>query len=396
MPSGTRDGGAAGGEVAVERLGDDLGLLVHLLGHEVLVGALLGVDVLERHVDDVAVDGLARGVEDRDAGAGEDGVVALVEVGDAVGEGGQREGVGADVGLAVAVADRERRAAAGGDEEVLLALEEEAEREGAVEPRQRGAGGGDRGRAGGAGAVAEVDDDLGVGLGLEDRAFGLELGAQGAVVLDDAVVDDGDAAGLVGVGVALGRLAVGRPAGVADAGVAADRVADEEVGEGDELADRAPALEPPLVEGGDAGAVVAAVLEALQRLEDQRRDLVAAEDGDDAAHQAPAFSGAFGAARAALSARNRSLNLVASPGLASWRARAKARAPAGDVLGDDRARRDDGAVADRHRRDEGGVRADEGALADLGAVLEEAVVVAGDGAGADVAPRPDAGVADVG
>ena len=104
-------------------------------------------------------------------------------------------------------------------------------------------------------------------------------------------MDDGDAAGLVGVGVALGRLAVGRPAGVADARLAADRVADEEVGEGDELADRAAALEPALVEGGDAGAVVAAVLEPLQRLEDQRRDLVAAEDGDDAAHQAPAFSG---------------------------------------------------------------------------------------------------------
>ena len=84
----------------------------------------------------------------------------------------------ADVGLAVAVADRERRAAAGGDEEVLVALEEEAEREGAVEPRQRGAGGLDRRRAGGERAVAEVDDDLGVGLGLEDRALGLELGAE--------------------------------------------------------------------------------------------------------------------------------------------------------------------------------------------------------------------------
>ena len=78
---------------------------------------------------------------------------------------------------------------------------------------------------------------------------------------------------------------MGRPAGVADAGVAAERVADEEVGEGDELADGAPAVEAAVVQRGDAGAVVAAVLEPLQRLEDQRRDLVAAEDGDDAAHQ---------------------------------------------------------------------------------------------------------------
>ena len=138
-------------------------------------------------------------------------------------------------------------------------------------------------------AVAELDDGLGVGLGREDRALGLELGAQLAEVLDDAVVDDGDAAGLVRMGVALGRLAVGRPAGVADAGVAADRVLDQQVGERDQLADGAAALEAAVLQRGDAGAVVAAVLEPLQRLEDQRRDLVPPEDADDAAHQASAF-----------------------------------------------------------------------------------------------------------
>ena len=56
----------------------------------------------------------------------------------------------------------------------------------------------------------------------------------------------------------------------------------------------------------------------------------------------------------------------------------------GDVRGDDRARGDERAVADGDRGDERGVRADEGAGADLGPVLEDAVVVAGDGAGADV------------
>src|SRR5580704_5066906 len=53
------------------------------------------------------------------------------------------------------------------------------------------------------------------------------------------------------------------------------------------------------------------------------------------------------------------------------------------ILGDDGARPDIGAVADGHRGDEGGVGADEGAGADVGPELREAVVVAGDRARAD-------------
>src|SRR5271166_6856901 len=66
-----------------------------------------------------------------------------------------------------------------------------------------------------------------------------------------------------------------------------------------------------------------------------------------------------------------------------------------DVLGDDGAGADIGAVTDGHRRDEGGVRANEGARADVGPELVEAVVVAGDRARADVGVRPNPGVADV-
>ena len=67
-----------------------------------------------------------------------------------------------------------------------------------------------------------------------------------------------------------------------------------------------------------------------------------------------------------------------------------------DRLGDDRARADIGAVADRHRRDQRRVGADEGAGADVGLVLGEAVVVAGDRSSADVGARADPRVADIG
>ena len=55
----------------------------------------------------------------------------------------------------------------------------------------------------------------------------------------------------------------------------------------------------------------------------------------------------------------------------------------------------EGALADAHRRPHDGVRADEGARADAGAVLVHAVVVGGDGAGADVHPLAHVGIAQV-
>src|SRR5262245_40114514 len=65
------------------------------------------------------------------------------------------------------------------------------------------------------------------------------------------------------------------------------------------------------------------------------------------------------------------------------------------VLGDRAARADVGALAHGDRGHERGVAADEGPALDLRLVLVDAVVVAGDGAGADVDARPDRGVAEV-
>jgi hypothetical protein len=53
----------------------------------------------------------------------------------------------------------------------------------------------------------ELGDDLGVGVGVEGDAFFLQLALEAGVVLDDAVVDDGDGAAAVEVGWALTSLA---------------------------------------------------------------------------------------------------------------------------------------------------------------------------------------------
>ena len=215
----------------------------------------------------------------------DDGPVVLLEVADAAGERGQRERVGAEIHLAVAIADGERAAAAGADHEVVAPGEDNGEREGAVQPPH---GGGHRllrrllllqiARE-------EMGDDLGIGLRDEDVAERAQLAAQLVEVLDDAVVDDGDAVGGVRVGVGLVGAAVGGPAGVADADGAGERFARQQRLEIAELALGAPARDVAVHQRRDAGGIVAAIFEALEPVEQQRRHRGLADDAENAAHQ---------------------------------------------------------------------------------------------------------------
>src|SRR3954468_6719203 len=65
------------------------------------------------------------------------------------------------------------------------------------------------------------------------------------------------------------------------------------------------------------------------------------------------------------------------------------------VLADRRARADVGAARNAHRGDQRGVRADEAVVLDDGAALGGTVVVAGNGARADVHLGSDVGIADI-
>ncbi len=280
------------GEVDVmrERVADHLGLLVDLLRHEVAVVALVDQERRGVGADHRPCHDPAGHVLDGRAVAGEHDEVAVLEVADLAGERRERDGVGAEIHLAVAVADRERRAFARPDQEVFLAGKQEGEREGALEPRQRQGDGGDR-----PGALRhlvgdEMGDHLGVGLGHELGAAGLELGAQLGEVLDDAVVDHRDPVGRVGMGIDLVRAAVGRPAGVADADGARQRLLREPYLEIAELTLGAAAGEAAAFERRHTCRVVAAVFQALQSIDDARRDRRLTEDSDDSAHEAnPSF-----------------------------------------------------------------------------------------------------------
>ena len=147
----------------------------------------------------------------------DDRPVALVEIGDPLGQRRQRERVRAEIILALAIADGQRRAHPRADHQVGMVAEQEGDGEGAVEPRQHGRDRVLRRRAALDLARDQMGDDLAVGLALELAPVGDQLVAQRLEILDDAVVDQRHRPDDVRMGVADGRRAVGRPAGVGDA-----------------------------------------------------------------------------------------------------------------------------------------------------------------------------------
>ena len=208
-----------------------LGLLGDLLRHEVLEDALAGDVAGFGHGGGLLVDALAGDGGVGSAAVGEAHHLAVLEEDDAAGVLQQRRQVAGHEHRAVAVADDDAAGVgdAGRDQHARLLAPHRHDGGGALEAGDRALG-----RLFEVAAVRdalgdEVGDDLGVGLGAEAVAAGDELGAQLAVVLDDAVVDDDDVAGGVGVGVGVGAgcLAVGGPARVADGGATGRRHAFE-------------------------------------------------------------------------------------------------------------------------------------------------------------------------
>jgi hypothetical protein len=130
---------------------------------------------------------------------------------------------------------------------------------------------------------------LRVGVGRELDAGRLQLRAELREVFDDAVVDDRDPAvgGAVRVSITVGGAAVGGPARVADAGRTLGEPGDElllerlfQVGElagtlrGEQLT----------VDDGDAGRVIAAVLQPPQSVQNDVQGRAGAGIPHDSAH----------------------------------------------------------------------------------------------------------------
>ena len=129
-----------------------------------------------------------------------------------------------------------------------------------------------------------MGNHLGVGLGGERVPVGHQLGAQLQEVLDDSIVNQRHAIADMGMGIDLVGHAVRGPAGVADAGEPAQRLRLQALGQPVELTRCATPLDPPRNQCGDPGAVVAAILEPPQRIEQQGCCRPPADYPDDPAH----------------------------------------------------------------------------------------------------------------
>ena len=233
-------------------------------------------------------------------------------------------------------------------------------------------------------ASHQVRDHFAVGFAQEFAAVGDQLVAQRLEILDDAVVDQRHRPGDVRMGIVDRRRAMCRPARMRNPGVAVQLVRGELAREIVELALGTAALELAVLHGADAGRVIAAIFERFR----------------------PSNRRCATASRPTIPTIPHMLLLV----LLRLLARPKAGGPAGkslllaardgqlvrrDILGHHRTSADDRAGADADRCNQRAVGADEGARADLRPILAETVVIAGDGAGADIGFLADRRVADV-
>ena len=270
----------------------------------------------------------------------------------------------------------------GADDQLRMASEDHRQGVGAFQPAQRGTGRGDRGHAAFEVQVDQLGDRLGIGFRAEFLALGLQLRPQFGVVFDDAVVHQGDERRAVRVGVAFGGRAVGRPAGMADADAAGQGVPLQRVGEVAKLALGSAAVDVAVHQGGDAGAVIAAVFQAAQCVENDRGGGTGADYTDNATHSASFLL-------------SRCPHLFRPPRLLHLPGAGQRQGVRFHILGDHAAGADERAVADGDRGHQGNVGANKSMRADRRAMFICAIIITCDRAGADIGIPAHRGVADV-
>ena len=260
------------------------GLFVNFLGHEVIVAGLVhqrgggGGDL------DLAVGGTAGEIKNRNLGAADHHNITFFQIGDAVGERRQRKRIRPDISFGLGMAHRQRRALARADQQAFMVLEDHGDGIGAGQPRHRLLGGLVRQQPLFQVSSHQMGGHFAVGFRFERVAFGLQFGLEFAKILDDAIVHDRDAPCGVRMGIALGRRAMGSPAGVANAGVTGQRLVVQNRAQIVQLAGRTAARNLTVLQRGDAGRIVTAIFQPLQRFQDDRSHITRARNTDDTAH----------------------------------------------------------------------------------------------------------------
>ncbi len=269
------------------------------------------LDVVGHQVEHlhVVVDQLLLAIDHPQTVGRDDGQFVIGQVDDPIGMSGQRRGVAGDPMLARSDAHDQRTGMAGGDDDVGIVAKQDRQSVGPLKLRQRRADGADqrlvivfgkRGPEPGrplAVAIAaggfflqttgdQVGDDFGVGGRMELIALGQQPVFQRAEVFDHAVVNHGDRAisAEMGMGVAIGGRSMRGPAGVAHADFARDRMPPELFDQSVDAAGTFGDLQPAAADGGDARAVIAAVFQSPQSLDQKIDGITPADITHDSTH----------------------------------------------------------------------------------------------------------------
>ena len=241
--------------------------------------------------------------------------VAFLEIGNALRQRGERQSVGAEKGLILAITDHQRRAEPRADQDVGMSAKGDRQREGTAQTRQHGLDRVLRVRPVLDLAREQMRDHFGVGIAFQHAAFAAQFGAQFLVVLDDAVVHHREMLGRVRVGILLVRSAVGRPAGMRDPDLSRRGTVLQFLDQIGELAFGAAAHEIAVMDGADPRAVIAAIFHPPEAVDEPIRDRAAADDTDDSAHggKGPEFT-TIEISLALARIRELSMSRIAHPG----------------------------------------------------------------------------------
>lgn len=133
----------------------------------------------------------------------------------------------------------------------------------------------------------EVRQDLSVRLGSESMVLALEFEAQGGIILDDAVMDEGQSAGAiqVRVRVKVAGQTVGGPPCMAQAQGSASRPAREQARQLTYPPNALAHVQPAAFERAEPGGIVAPIFQAPQSLYQERRGGFFANIANNPAHK---------------------------------------------------------------------------------------------------------------
>ena len=285
-------------EMAEQGVGNRGGLLGDLLEHEVVVAALLGCRQVPIDMKRTRVGGVVVAVEVSDpvtVGGDHHGLV-LTEFDGIAGVFDKGGDIGAKKHLALADSDDQRGGPPCRDDGAGVVVVGEDQGEMPLQAAHDGQHGGDE--IAGSFAVLvgpghQMNGHLGVGVAGELDTVFLKFGAQGGVVLDDAVMHHGELSGRVAVRmrVTVGRAAVGGPSGVTDP-CSSTQTVGICLGQGSfqigQSTGPAPDCEPTVtVEYGQPGRVVAPVLHPAQCVDHDIAGGPVPHIRHDSAHESP-------------------------------------------------------------------------------------------------------------